>query len=348
MTPRIHDPKAEHRKFEILHSIVRTFIESGEPVASRSVSKQRRDHLSPASIRNVMADLADEGFLEQPHTSAGRIPTAKAFQSYVQSIEARRASFPEVARMREQLSQLPTMEGRIERASTLLSELSRGVGIAAAIPGASQTLDHVEFVSLDPSRVLIIVVTRDHLVRNRVVMLRDAVTQDELNNIRNYLNREFSGWAVPAVRAELQRRLTVERAAYDEVLRKLTHLYAEGMLDFSLPAVHLDGASNLVGIDLQLTRERLRELFRALEQKERLLELLERFLEAPEGLLAVQVGLAEAHPAMAGLTLIGLNVTLPSGLSTKVAVLGPMRMNYDRVVSAVHQVGEVMQSVAEE
>ena len=331
---------ADRRRTEILHSIVRSFIETGEPVASRSVSRQHPDTLSPATIRNVMMDLADDGFLEQPHASAGRIPTAKAFASYVQSLPFRKASFSEVQQMRVRLNQATTLEERVERSSTLLTELTRGMAIAASIPASSQTLDHVELASLGGARVLMIVVTNDQMVRNRVVVLDRPISQDELNSIRNYLNGEFAGWQIQAVKTELERRFQEERAAYDEILRRLTSLYSNGLLDVGLaPEVHADGASNLVGIDLQLTREKMRDLFRTLEEKKRLLMLLDRFLETPAGEIAVHVGLAAAHPGMGQLSLIGMNVVLPSGYSAKIAVLGPLRMNYERVMTIVSQVG---------
>jgi heat-inducible transcriptional repressor len=329
---------------EILHSIVRSFIETGEPVASRSVSKQQLGTLSAATIRNVMMDLADEGYLEQPHASAGRVPTAKAFALYVQSLPFRKAPFSEVQQVRAQLNQATTLEERVERSSTLLTELTRGMAIAAAIPAASQMLDHVELVALGGTRVLMIVATRDQMVRNRAVVLDRIVSQDELNTIRNYLNTEFGGWRISAVKAELERRFREERAAYDDMLRKLTLLYSSGLLDVGLaPEVHAGGASNLLGIDFQLTREKMRDLFRTLEEKKRLLMLLDQFLETPAGELAVRVGLAEAHPAMAQITLIGMNVVLPSGFSAKIAVLGPLRMNYERVMAAVSQVGGALQ-----
>ena len=332
---------------EVLHSIVRSFIETGEPVASRSVSRQHPDTLSAATIRNVMMDLAEEGFLEQPHASSGRVPTAKAFSSYVQSLPVRKASFSEVQLMRVKLNQTATLEERVERSSSLLTELTRGMAIAAAIPAASQTLDHVELASLGGARVLMIVATRDQMVRNRVVVLDRAVSQDELNSIRNYLNGEFAGWQIQAVKTELERRFQEERATYDEMLRRLTVLYANGLLDVGLsPEVHADGASNLVGVDLQLDPEKMRDLFRTLEEKKRLLMLLDQFLETPAGELAVRVGLAEAHPGMSQLALIGMNVVLPSGFSAKIAVLGPLRMNYERVMTIVSQVGGAFQMTA--
>jgi heat-inducible transcriptional repressor len=196
-------------------------------------------------------------------------------------------------------------------------------------------------------RVLMIVVTKDRVVRNRVVTLDDPVSEPELESIRNYVNRNFSGWVLSDVRRELKSRLEADSAAYDAVLRTLTELYSKGLLDIGLaPELHMEGASNLVGIDLHLTREKTRELFRALEEKKRILHMLDRFLEGREGELAVQVGLADTHPSMGELSLIGLSVRMPGGTYARVAVLGPMRMNYGRVMSAVLHVGQALHSVS--
>jgi heat-inducible transcriptional repressor len=195
-------------------------------------------------------------------------------------------------------------------------------------------------VALPESRVLMVVMTRDRQVRNRVVTLETALTPHELEAIRNYINRNFSGWTLETVRRELAGRLEHASAAYDQILRKLNELYSKGLLDIGgAPEIHMEGASNLVGIDLHLTREKTRELFRALEEKKRVLELLDRFLEQKPGEIGVHVGLADLHPAMAELSLIGLPVALPGGISAVIAVLGPMRMNYARVMSAVQNVG---------
>ena len=334
------------RKLEILHAIVRSYIETGEPVASRSISRMRRDQLSPASVRNVMADLCDEGYLSQPHTSAGRIPTEKAFRSYISSLTAtNRLLAADLAKVRAELDRADNMVERVERTSHVLTELTRSVGIAAAIPSSGYTLDQVELIALSDRRVLMIVVTNDRTVHQRLVTVEEAVGQDELESIRNYVNQNFRGWTLTATKQELARRLEQESAAYDAILRKLTVLYSKGLLDIDWsPEIHLEGASNLVGVDLHLTREKMRELFRALEEKKKLLQLLDRFLETGAGELAVQVGLSDANPIMAELSLIGLSILLPTGMRAQVAVLGPIRMDYGRVLSAVLHVGRALQS----
>lgn len=333
------------RHQQILTALVRAYIETGDAVGSRTLSQRRSDALSPASIRNVMSDLADEGYLSQPHTSAGRIPTEKAFRHYVSSLSAGRLAATEEGRLRQELSQLHTVEERVERSSHILMEMTHNVGIAAAIPALAQELDQIELLPLGADRVLMILVTRDHMVRNRVLALDGPVSADELTSIRNYVNRNFSGWQLGAARRELLRRMAEERALYDAAQRQLQSLYQKGLLEADpSPEVHMEGASNLLGLDMHLTREAMRELLHALEEKKRLIELLDRFLEQPPGELQVQFGLEEAHPAMRGLALIGITVQIAGGLPAKVAVLGPLRMQYERVMAAVLQTSRALES----
>jgi heat-inducible transcriptional repressor len=339
------DAPLNYRYQEILTSIVRAYIDTGEPVGSRTISKTRQNTLSPASIRNVMADLADEGFLSQPHTSAGRIPTEKAFRFYVRSLTAGRFASGESERITNEFRGLDTVGQGVERSSYILMELTKNVGIAAAIPELAQELDQIQLVPLSDRRVLMVLVTRDHMVRNRVVMLDEPTAPEELASICNFVNRNFSGWQLGKARRELLSRIAQEREMYHVVLHKLQMLYQKGLLEIDTsPEVHMEGASNLLGLDLHLTRERMRELFHALEEKQRIIELLDRFLEQPAGELQVHVGLEKAHPAMKDLALIGMTVRMASGLPAKVAVLGPMRMNYERAMAAVLQTSRALGS----
>src|SRR5437899_3968916 len=146
------------RNVAILHAVVQIYIETGEPVASRTIARRLREDLSHASIRNIMADLYEEGYLSQPHTSAGRVPTEKAFQSYVKTLVARRILSAELQRLRSELSEVESMRGRVERSSHILTEMTRGFCIAAAIPSSGQILDQVDLLSLSDNRVPMVVV----------------------------------------------------------------------------------------------------------------------------------------------------------------------------------------------
>src|SRR6204780_3836901 len=337
------------REQTILHSIVRAYIDTGEPVGSRTISRMRSLALSPAPVRNVMADLADDGYLAQPHTSAGRVPTGKAFRDFAGTVPSRPLAVADCDHILREMQSGESLEERVGIASRVLTRITRNVGIAAALPSSSQELEHLELIALSERRVLMIVATRDRMVRNRVVTLDRAMTPDDLIQLRNYVNANFAGWTLERARAELLRRIEEERAMYDAVLQQLTVLYQKGLLLADQdPQLAMDGASYLVGLDLHLTRERMRELFRALEEKKHVVALLDRFL-APsqghigQGQIGIHVGLEDAHPAMSDLTLIGLTIDLPSGLRTRIAVLGPMRMQYDKVIATVLQIGRTFE-----
>lgn len=331
------------RHFDVLHAIVEQYIDHGEPVASRTIAVKYP--MSPASIRNMMADLLEHGYLSQPHTSAGRIPTELAFQSYSRTLVGSRIVQAELNRLEAELRNAGGVEAKIERSSQLLTEITRTFGIAAAVPTENQTLDQVELVALPDRRILMVVITRDGMVRNRVVNVDDPISQDELVSIKNYINYNFGGWLLARIQRELKRRLDLESAAYDSILKRVSVFYSKGLLDLGLvPEVHFEGAENLLGLDLHLTRERMRDLFRALEEKKRILQLLDRFLEQRDGEMTIRVGLADVHPSMDGLSLIGVRLAMPNGLEAHVAVVGPMRMNYNRAVSAVLHVSRAFRT----
>ncbi|MBM3773649.1 MAG: heat-inducible transcription repressor HrcA, partial [Acidobacteria bacterium] len=173
------------RRRQILESIVKAYIQSGQPVGSQVLARLCHQALSPASLRHEMSTMAEEGYLSQPHTSAGRVPTLKAFQEYVRPLEAGRLSSDQAERIRGQFSGAETIEERLERCSHILTELTHGLGIAAAIPPNGLELEQIELVPLPERRVLMILVTGDHAVHNRVVTLDESLSPDELTSIRN-------------------------------------------------------------------------------------------------------------------------------------------------------------------
>ncbi len=334
------------RTEQILCSIVKTYIETGEPVASLDISKLRRYQLSSASIRNVMSELAAEGFLYQPHASAGRVPTGKAFELFVDNLPGRRLDAEQLTRIRQRLGGAESLDQRVEQCSQMLTEMTQSVALTAAIPTSAQTLEQVELVSLGGPRVLMIVVTGDKVVRDQVVTLDQPVVAADLVPIRNYINTEFSGWLIGDIQPEIARRLEQTSAQYHLILQKLMLLYERGVMGQGLAAeVHMEGASNLVLFELQLTREKLKELFRTLEEKKRVLQLLQRFLAEPAGEVGVRIGLEAVHPAMGELSLIGVSISLPGGMEARIAVLGPLRMDYSRAMSAVLHVGRALGSL---
>src|SRR3954470_23564417 len=223
------EPNIGNREREILTAIVETFISTGEPVGSRTLARSNREGLSPASIRNVMADLSDAGYLEQPHTSAGRIPTPEAYRYYVEQISGKARLAPqEEAMISDSLAGITDVQEFMERTSHVLSLISRNVGVTVATSGPKNALEHVYFSRLGDQKVLAVVVTRSGLVRDRV--LRLDLPQADLHLAACYINENFGGWTMESLRAELSRRIERERSEYDRLMTSVEQLYKQGVL----------------------------------------------------------------------------------------------------------------------
>src|SRR6202040_261507 len=184
------DPNIGNREREILTAIVDTFITTGEPVGSRTLARANREGLSPASIRNVMADLSEAGYLEQPHTSAGRVPTPEAYRYYVEQITGKARRAPQEENMiSESLASISDVQEFMERTSDVVSLISRNVGVTVASRGPKNALEHVYFSRLSDQKVLAVVVTRSGVVRDRV--LRLDLSQPDLDLAARYINDNF-------------------------------------------------------------------------------------------------------------------------------------------------------------
>jgi len=333
------------KKRQILHAIVEAYLDSGEAVSSSTIAQRRFTGSSPSSatVRNAMAELTDLGFLTQPHTSAGRIPTPLAIQSYVASLGQVKANPAEVSKLQQRLKSMHSLSDRVEEGSHVLTGLTRNVGITASVPPASQLLHQVELLPLAARQYLMVVITSDRAIRNQVVSVYQDLRPEDLIEMRNYINQEFAGWTLADARRALTERLQDERNQYHSLLKRIEIFYAQGLFEGSEgPRVFLDGAAYLVGLDLHLTREKMRELFQALEQKQQVLQMLDQFLQGSDQTPAVQVGLGEAHPALSEFSLVGVHVPLGSGMTARVAVLGPLRLNYPRTIAAVMEVGQAL------
>src|ERR1700690_2486456 len=240
------DPNIGKREREVLTAIVETFISTGEPVGSRKLSRPNREGLRPATIRNVMADLSDAGFLEQPHTSAGRIPTTEAYRYYVEQISGNAKLAPqEESMISDSLAGVSDVQEFMERTSHVLSLISKNVGITVASSGTRNALEHVYFSRLGDQKVLAVLVTRSGLVRDRV--LRLDLPQADLDAAARFINENFRGWTMEAMRGELARRLEQERSEYDRLMTSIEQLYKQGALaaDETSQVVFVEGTSNL-------------------------------------------------------------------------------------------------------
>ncbi len=325
------------RQQAILDAVVRTYITTGEPVASATVARRTGRRLSSATIRNEMAALEEAGYLHQPHTSAGRIPTPKAYEFYTQEVAA-------TARLRPTEQdwidrQLP-LEGAgaaelLPRAPHVLAELCHGIGLVLVPPLPRTVLEQVRFIPLDAQRVLAVLVTRAGLVRDKAIRTREVLAADELARMTDYINQHFRGWTLEAARREIDRRAKAERS---EFLRRALSLCEESFEPTEDTArLHCEGVAHLLDRGSDARPEELRQLLEAVEEKERLARFLADCIESPEE-LRIWIGLEQFSPAMKGFALVSARYGAGQPGSGLLGLLSRTRMDYARAIPAVSYV----------
>ncbi len=338
-----------YREHEILTAIVESFIATGEPVGSRALSRMNREGLSAATIRNVMSDLADAGFLDQPHTSAGRVPTPAAYRYYVNQISGDAQLSPgDETVIKGTLQGVSDVQEFMERTSHVLSLVSRGVGVAIASGGPKNALEHVYFSRQGDRKVLAVVVMKSGVVRDRVLRMPYDMEQSDLEIAARYINENFRGWTLQDLQAEIARRLEAERNEYDRLMRSIEQLYRQGALttEGGTPGVYLEGAANLVSNEDD--RERLQELLKTLEEKERVVQLLNAYLDARQEAVRVVIGLQEAAPHLRNFVLIGAPARVGGEVMGSLAVIGPTRIDYQHTITAVAYIARLFDGILNE
>ncbi|HLH08176.1 MAG TPA: heat-inducible transcriptional repressor HrcA [Terriglobales bacterium] len=332
------------REREVLSAIVETYIISGEPIGSRTLSRANSEGLSPASIRNVMSDLTDAGYLEQPHTSAGRVPTSSAFQYYVEHLSSgRQISLDDKGRIEQGLSGITEVQQFMERTSHILSTISQNLAVAVA-GGPKEVLEHIHFSALGDKKVLAVVITKSGVVRDKLLRMPVELSQSDLEIAARYINENFRGWTLESLRAEIQKRIEKERSEYDRLMSSIEALYREGALvaDVNIPEVYFEGTANLLG---NANQEKLRELFRRLEEKQRIVELLSAYLSAQQESVRVVFGLQDLEPQLRDFVLIGAPAVAGGEVVGSLAVIGPMRIDYQHTMTAVSYISQLFEKL---
>jgi len=350
------------RQRAILTAIVESYIDTGEPVGSGTIARLQASGgqgagLSSATVRNEMAELANEGLLEQPHTSAGRVPTARAFRMYVDQLSGaggRMLGGAQSGRRGLIHSQIDSSfvgvagtQAMLERTSHVLATVSSGVGVAVALVAGGDMLEHVHFSRLGRGRVLAVVVTSSGLVRDRMLTLEEDVAEQELEVAANFLNEHFRGWSIERVRAEIGRLVERERSEYQRLLTSVEQLWAGAVPEGSgVHTVYVEGVANLLGSGAVGSAEdvaRLREVLAALEAKQRLVELLDAYIDAKQESVRVIFDLEEHAPEMAGLVLIAAPARMAGDGRGTVGVIGPKRIHYENTMNAVSYIAQVFE-----
>lgn len=332
----------EKRNREILAQVVRQYIESGEPVSSRAVARRQAEPLSPATVRNVMADLEEAGYLYQPHTSAGRVPTDAGFRYFVSEVAANaELAVGDRDWIRRELDLAKTPEELMERAGHVLATVSQGLGIVVSPPIGRSQLEHIRFLALPENRVVVVLIAVGGMTRDKVLRLERSLAQEDLDRTADHLNRHYRGWTLEAIRADLQAHLARDRERYDRLLSDALVLVDPAVLGEADPRqVYVEGAAQIATAPELAGEEQLRGLLAAIEERRKLIELLDGCILAPEP-VHIQIGVREITAAGDRLSLIGApwgEAAAPGSLG----VLGPMRMQYERAITVVAYVAQLV------
>jgi heat-inducible transcriptional repressor len=330
----------------ILEAVIEDYIATAEPVGSRSITRSHALALSPATVRNVMSDLEEMGFLCSPHTSSGRIPTDKAYRLYVNSI----LEVKHIARdNREEIKRHCKLAGKdmaqvLKETSRLLSSTSSYMGVVMAPRLAANVFHQMEFVKLGSRRILAIMVSQNGTVQNRLIQVEEEIVQEDLVRMANYLNELLQGLTIAQVRERLLQEMQSEKVRYDSMMARALAL-SEQTISSDGPELFLEGQANILEQPEFADAAKMREIFRAFEKKSLLLDLLDRSMQA-EG-VQIFIG-SESHLLkMEGMSLITSTYMTGKDTVGVLGVIGPTRMGYGRVIPIVDYTAKLISRLLE-
>jgi len=328
--------EAQDRSKRVLAALVREFISSGEPVASSLLVSAAGLGVSSATVRSILARLEEEGFVQQPHTSAGRIPTDRGYRFYVDLLlEVKRpnrtATAVEARLRRESPDRL--LDSMLPQVSHVLSQASRSVGFAVGPAHEVAVFDRVEFVPIAAARVLVVIVARGGHVVQKVIDTGEPLGADDLRQAANYLNAEFTGLPLHRAREAVLERIQAERLLYDALLARAMRLATSTFSDFPDDRmVYVEGTSSLLEDGSGLTLGTLQMLLQMIDEKQTLVRVLNEYIDGPG--LTVVIGAEHLDPTLRPFSLVASTYDDGAGTGT-VGVIGPTRMRYSRAIAVV-------------
>ncbi|HTH36508.1 MAG TPA: heat-inducible transcriptional repressor HrcA [Pyrinomonadaceae bacterium] len=341
----------------ILSAIINEHFLTGEPVGSKTVAEKfaNASGLSSATIRSVMGELEDLGLLEQPHTSAGRIPTDRGYRFFVDNLlGVLSISNDDLHRIGGEFGlndMAETPDRLMERTSQLLSALSNNVGIVVSPSLANDRLQHIEFVNLTDNRVLVVLVSAPNIVHNRIIRLNVPFAKEELEKTANYLNAEFVGKSLSEIRAEILKLMHEEKTLFDKLLQTAVILCSQSIEneEDSLGEVFVEGTSNILTKRDFADLERLRGLLATIGERSRLIQILNECIArdaSAQGQVQVVIGSENRTPSLQDCTLISAPYRIGNSSAVgTLSVLGPTRIEYGRMISIVSYVARTLEKV---
>lgn len=333
------------RSRQILEAIIEDYIHTGEPVGSRAITRRHDIGLSPASVRNVMADLEELGYLASPHTSAGRIPTEKGYRFYLNCLlQVRELSRQERLWIRQHYQRRGLqMEELLREAGRILSTTSSYTGIVMVPKLESSVFRRMEFISLAPRRIMVVFISQSGMVEHRLIETDMPITEGELQEAANYLNATFSGLGIQDIKQRIVIEMAREKALYDDLLRRAILLSSTVLEDDLGGQVFIEGTANILEQPEFSDINRMKRLLRAFEQKSLLVELLHQTQQV-EG-VQIFIGSPSEYSEIEGCSLVTASYTSRRGTVGTLGIIGPTRMPYAMVIPLVSYTASLVGSI---
>jgi len=338
----------ENRRNRVLAAIVESYIDSAEPVGSRVISQKSRYTVSPATIRNVMADLEDIGLIMQPHTSAGRVPTDKGYRLYVDTLlEPKHITKEEESIVSKLLHQAHNdIDSIMQNASKAISIITNVAGIVITPKLKRSIFKHIELFNIDESRVLAVIMTTSGFVKNSIMDMEEHITKQELLRITEFLNSELEGVLLGDIKSYLTRKLLGERDTFYTFLRRAMDILSVPGLFRADEHLYFEGAACIMSHPEFTDIKKARLFLRICEEKKGLLTLLDEDMEL-EG-VNVHIGKENAYPEMHDCSVITCNYKVNDMTVGALAAIGPTRMEYGKVISVIKYISSELGKALEE
>lgn len=345
----INGDDLDTRAREVLREIIMQHVATGEAISSRTLAKCGRFQLSPASLRNVMADLEDLGYLQHPHTSAGRVPTDLGYRFFIDHLmRSRTLTQRERETIDDQVSHGNEIDEVLQLASRVLSKLSDQVGVIFMPTLLQFTIRSMDFVGVADNKIMCILVGQNGVVVNKIIETRQPFTRDELQKISRFITVEYSGMTLDSIRRRLIRMTEEERAMHDGMMQKTISLGIEAVNDVT-PLQHelyVEGAASILTKPEFSDAVSLRKTFLALQEKEKLVEILNSCLS--EGGLQILIGSESNFTQVYNFSIVARRYGTQSAPLGMVGIIGPMRMEYARMAPLVDYLGLALSRKIEE
>ncbi len=335
-------PELDPRARNLLRTLISQYLSEGQPIGSRTLARSSGLDVSPATIRNIMSDLEEVGLVAAPHTSAGRIPTARGLRMFVDSlIQLQPLDEAELEKLQREMPESPAdTRDLLGNVSNLLSAVTHFVGVVTVPRNADFALRHLEFMGLSENRVLVILVFSDNQVQNRIIQLKQPLTSHQLEQASNYLNHRYAGQQIDQIRGQLLRELRETGSELNGMLKHAVEVATGAFAPSDVADMMVSGQTNLMGVGEFADMGRLRELFEAFQRKSDLLALLERCSEAPG--VRLFIGEESGLAPLDGCTLVSATYGVEGKVLGALGVIGPTRMAYQRVIPVVQATAELL------